>query len=148
MAHRLQEYYTKYYTRDEWIELVANWLKFECYPTTVQVGGKSYEMTLTRWIKRLEKSTKSKINTARREKRRESLRANEGKFYYTQPAMKTVPLHQDLSFLKSLLGYVNSEEQWKSNKDDTQRTLVPESRAWYKSELQNLVTMETIRNPV
>jgi len=148
MAHRLQEYYTKYYTRDEWIELVANWLKFECYPKTVQVGGKSYEMTLTRWIKRLEKSAKSKINTARREKRRESLRANEGKFYYTQPAMKTVPLHQDLSFLKSILDYVNSKEQWKSNEDDTQRTLVPDTRVWYKSELQNLVTMETIRNPV
>jgi len=146
MAHGLHDYFIKYCTRDEWNQLVANWLNFECYPTTVQVGGKSYEMTLTRWIKRLEKSAKSKINTARRERRRESLNKNEGKFYYTQPSMKTVPLHQDLKFLKGLLDYVNSKEQWKSNEDDTQRTLVPDTRVWYKDELARLVTMETIRN--
>ena len=142
----LEEYYNKYHGAGEFQLLVNKWRLFECYPTTVQVGGETYEMTLSRWIKRLEKSAKSKINTARSERRRESLRENEGKYYHTQPAMKTIPLHQDLNFLKNILEYVNRDEQWKSNEDDTQRTLVPDTRAWYKDELQKLITMETIRN--
>lgn len=144
----LEHYYDKYHGEGEFLILASKWRNFELYPTTVKVGGKSYEMTLTRWIKRLEKSAKSKINTARREKRRESLNKNEGKFYYTQPSMKTVPLHQDLGFLKMLLHRANSEEQWSSNQDDTVRTLDKDTRAWYKSELQKLIVMETIRNPV
>ena len=143
MANRLDEYYNKYCPN--FYDTAHIWFN-KIQPETVKVGGKEFTMTLTRWIKRLEKSAKSKINTARSERRRESLRENEGKYYHTQPAMKTIPLHQDLNFLKNILEYVNRDEQWKSNEDDTQRTLVPDTRAWYKDELQKLITMETIRN--
>ena len=149
MANRLDEYYNKYCSNDQYSNLfydnARKWFN-TIQPETVKVGGKEYTMTLTRWIKRLEKSAKSEINEQRRINRKESLRANEGKFYYTQPAMKTIPLHQDLNFLRELWHWCLVNEEWKSNDDDTVRVLVPESRAWFKNELQNLITLETIRS--
>ena len=131
----LQSYYERYLGENKFWPRVVEWLG-TLEQTTVRVAGKEYEMTLTRYMKRFEKACKSEINLGRREKRKRT--------GYTQPAMSTRPLHTDLKFLKVLKDIADRNEKWKSNEDDTVRTLVS-GRWWCKRELEQLILMQTIR---
>jgi len=82
--------------------------------STVSVGGKTYIMTFTRWLKRYDKKYKHRINQIIKKKRTEvhdpySIR---GRYYYPQPYTKTLPLVDDRIFLESFYDYACRRIKW------------------------------------
>jgi len=84
------------------IEMAVKYLN-EKTKQTVKVGGKTHEMTLLRWIKRLEKTARAEINRERRARKQKSLRDTDNRYYRPQPvAHHLKPLHLDSAFLNEL----------------------------------------------
>ena len=155
MAKPLWKYYQKYnsefddaYGKNKFYHMAFDWLKQNtAQPKIVKVGGKAYEMDLERWVKRFEKEVKRKINDARKNKRRSSLKENNNQFYFTQPGMSTTPLWEDLEFLQAMYDIASSQERWQANEDDTVRTLRKDSRWSCKEECDMQIVFLRYQTP-
>jgi len=132
--------------------------------STVSVGGKTYTMTFTRWLKRYDKKYKHRINQMIKKKRKDSTYTgpNGGRWYECQPYTKTLPLVDDRIFLECLYDYACKDRRtWIYNGEyssvQAQRAGIPlhnithakvdmDTQAWFLPALHKRITMLRLKN--
>ena len=120
---------------------------------SIKVAGKEYKQDLTSTLKRLHSKAITYINKKikekqKQEKKGEDVRAGHTGYYWRKARHKTIPLQEDLEYLKLLDELFLKNEKWDITKDDFDMPISKKLK-WrhpYAKDLRGMLVLTHLRD--